>query len=93
MDIFKIYLAALCVIAAIVIVVAIVKGNQSIFDHKTDGFWWVISIGIAQFYAITIPVTLYVPWMLQHMWIIHISVGIAVLSAIIWIIAYLKKLI
>lgn len=84
MEIVKIYSVVLLIVAAVIIVVNILKANRHIFDDTCVGFWWVISVGIAQFYAITLPAIIYIPWIIEHLWIVHISAGVSLVSTIIW---------
>jgi hypothetical protein len=84
MILFKIAVIICCFISAIVLGYCSIIINRSRITNRTPIGWWVVGIGVIQFFILMIPAIWWNEWWIAHATILGISFGIALVFSIIW---------
>jgi len=84
MALFKIFMAAMCLIAAIIICVIIVRRNYDYLYQKTPVGYWFFSIGISQVLLVAATYFLFEEWWQKHEYLALISTYFAIVCVIMY---------
>ena len=84
MTLFKIFMAVVCVIIAIIICVAIIRRNYDRVYERTPVAYYFFAIGISQILIVTASYLLFEEWWQKHEWLAITSVYFSIACGVMY---------